>query len=86
MSGAGFTAVDYELFVQTSAAATNFTVRTSTDETNQHSHYSGKWFEVLWGYSAHKASRHEDACIAGANGRKILKYIFFFNKGGASGD
>ena len=26
MSGAGFTAVDYELFVQKSAAATNFTV------------------------------------------------------------
>jgi len=35
MSGAGFTAVDYELFVQRSAAATNFTVEPAqTKQTN----------------------------------------------------
>jgi len=83
MSGAGFTAVDYELFVQKSAAASIFTVEAAqTKHTNIVITY-GRGSKSSRNLLLYKASRHEEAWITGA--REILKYIFFLNKGARMG-
>jgi hypothetical protein len=70
MSGTGFTAVDYELFVQKSDAATNFTVEPAQTKQTNHIHQLRTRFEVLLKSSTLQVSWHKDACNADANERK----------------
>jgi hypothetical protein len=53
MSGTGFTVVDYELFVQKSDAATNYTVEPVQTKQTSYIHQLRTRFEVLLKSSAH---------------------------------